>query len=258
MTQGKKICLVAAAIIFVCYIGERFINVFVDTTRELALFEAIAFSLCTLIVYLLLVYSQEPYYGILIAALGFRMMPPDIRWMVNSESMAAGVVYYVVQKSALLIFAFAILRLYKYQDKDKLITPLSIIAVLVLMPFINDVSAVISDYLLLFTGKMYASYFACFILAAIAEIVLLFLASQTTKQGAIFICDFQIIALVLNIARRVLAIAIMTVRDTHVSKSYYVWIAIFAFFTVAFALMKKKRTNELPEEVEEVAVEDLD
>lgn len=244
LSTGKQYCLISALIIFASYIGERFVNVFVDESRPLILGEAFVFSLLTFAVYMLLVNSRESFYGILIAAFGFRMMPPDIIGLINGESMAAGVVYYIVEKMAMIIFAFAILRLYRLQEADDYISPLSIIAILVLMPFANDVTTVISNYLLAFTGKMYASYFASFAIAAAVQLVLLFLASQTTAKGALFICDFQIVALLLNLARRITAVIIMMIRGNHVSKSYYVWIVIFAFFAVVFALMRKKTTTK--------------
>lgn len=243
LSTGNTYCLISAFIIFVSYIGERFVNIFIQHSRGLALGEAFFFSLMTFAVYMLLVNSQEPFYGILIAAFGFRMMPPNILGLINSESMAAGVVYYIVEKMAMIIFAFAILRLYKLQDPDDYISPLSIIAILVLMPFANDVTSVISNYLLAFTGKMYASYFASFAIFTAVQLVLLFLASQTTNKGARFICNFQIVALLLNFARKITAVIIMTARAQHVSKSYYVWIVIYAFFDVVFILMSKKRKD---------------
>lgn len=248
LSGGRLYCLISAVLLFGSYVCERSLPFIVAPSRQVWLIEALVFSLLTLVIYLLVVSSRDPYYGILMAAFGYRMMPPDIWYQVNAVSRSAGVVYFIVQKMAIVIFIFAIIKLFRLQEKNKCVTPLAVLAILFVVPFCNTVLPTVSTYLADFTGTMLYSYFAGFVLYIIAMLVLLFIGNQSTRYSGMMISDFQIVALVLNIARKGAAIVINLVNGTHLSRSYYVWVLIYAIFLVAFACLKKKRAKEPIEE----------
>lgn len=238
---GKVCCLVSVAIIFGVYIVQKILYICLEHTDRLVIAEAIVFSLLTLVVYLLLSKSKEPFYGILTAIFGIRMMPPDIS-QIETLSPQAGIVYYLVQKFAFVIFAFAIVRLYEEQKRPRMIKPIPILCTILIVPFFNEISAKVVSFITpLSHGNMIYSYFTQFAFYAVSMIALLFVGTRCSKISARLIADFQIIALLLNTGRRICAIIIMLCRGDHVSLSYYCWIAIYLFFIAAFLYLRKRR-----------------
>ena len=64
-----------------------------------------------------------------------------------------------------------------------------------------------------------------------------------------FVACYEFIALTINILRKLGVVGVYAVKGTHISKSFYCWIAIYIFFIAVFAiaLQRKKRgylTNE--------------
>lgn len=241
LTGGKLYCLISILIIFVTYIVQKVLNIYLEHTNSVVITEAILFSLLTLFVYLLLLKSKEPFYGILTAIFGIRMMPPDIPYL-NMLSPEAGIVYYLVQKFAFVIFAFAIVRLYEEQKKPRMIKPIPILCTILIVPFFNEISERIVSFIVpLSNGNMLYSYFAQFAIYTIAMIALLFVATRCSKLSSKLIADFEIIALLLNAGRKLCAVMIMLSNGDHVSRSYYCWILIYLFFGAAFYALRKRR-----------------
>ncbi len=240
ISKGKIYCLISVAIIFGFYILERVLDICIDVTREIAIIEAIVYSLSTALVYFLVTKSEEPFYGILTAMFGFRMLPTKIN-NLSSFSEEAGLVYFIVQKFALIIFAIAIIKLYRLQKTPREIRPIPILVTIVAIPFCIEVYSYVSEALLNITGNMLYSYFACFIIYSFTLIVLLFCAVKTNFQSARLIIDYELVALILNVGRRICTVIIWAVQGTHISKSYFCWIAIYVFFILAFFVLRTKK-----------------
>lgn len=240
ISKGKIYCLISVAIIFGFYILERVLDVCLDITREMAIVEAIVYSLSTALVYFLVTKSKEPFYGILTAIFGFRMMPTKITGL-SALSEEAGLVYFIVQKFSLIIFAIAIIKLYRLQKTPREIRPLPILITIVAVPFCTEVYSQVADSLTNITGSMLYGYFACFIIYSLTMLVLLFCAVRTNFQSARLIINYELVALALNIGRRICTVLIWAVQGTHISKSYYCWIAIYSFFFLAFLLLRIKK-----------------
>lgn len=244
MTKGKIYCLTAVAIILGSYIIQKILHIVFDITREFAIIEAIVFTVATVIVFFLVTKSKETFYGILTAIFGFRMMPPDISNLAKL-SPEANIVYFIVQKFSLLIFALAILWLYEQQEKPKQLKALPILCTMVVVPFFMDTQSEIAVYInSIANGNLIYSYFTGFIFYSLSMIILLFVATRTNVTGAKLIIDFQFVALLLNFGRRVCAVAINLAQGNHISRSYYCWIAIYIFFFIAFYVLRKKKTSK--------------
>ena len=244
MSRGKIYCLISAVIVFGAYIVQRALNIALEPNRTSVLVQAMIFSALTAVVYFLISKSNEPFYGILTALFGIRMLPPEIPHL-SQFSESAGVVYYLVSKVTLVIFAIAIIRLYRIQEKGNSITSLPIICAIVIVPFFNEIGLVVSSYAVkLAGGSLLYSYFVGFAFYAASLLCLLVVALRSNQMGARLICDFQLAALLMNAGRRICAIIIHIAQGNHISKSYYCYIAIYVVFFTAFYIIRKKRCSE--------------
>lgn len=245
MSNGRLYCIISAVIIFGAYVVQRALNVALEPSRTSVLIQAMAFSLLTAIVYFLLSRSNEPFYGILTAIFGIRMLPPGIS-QLGQFSAGAEVVYFLVGKVALVIFAVAIIKLYRMQKKDNSLTSLPIICAIVIVPFFNEIGYEVSSYIASVSGgNMIYSYFVGFAVYTVSLFCLLFVALRSNNMGARLICDFQLVALMMNAGRRVCAIIINVAQGNHISRSYYCYIAIYVVFFAAFYIIRNKRCSEI-------------
>ena len=241
MTQGKIYCLISAVLIFGSYIVQRALKLVLVQNRSTVIIEAFVFSLLTAVVYFLVSKSREPFYGILMAIFGIRMLPPEISTLAEF-SAEADLVYFIVKKFAVVIFAITIIKLYEQQEKPRQIKPIPIICAIIVVPFFNEIQSVVFNYLAgVSNGNLIYAYFSSFIIYSVAMLSLLFVATRCNSQGARLICDFQMLALLLNLGRRACAVIINLASSNHVSKSYYCWMLIYAFFFVAFCYLRNRR-----------------
>lgn len=243
MSKGKIYCLISAVLIFGIYILQKVLNIAVEPTRSIVILQAFAFSLVTAAVYFLISKSGEPFYGILMAIFGIRMLPPNIS-ALSDFSQGADLVYYFVQKFAFVIFAAAIVKLYEQQEKPRLIKPIPIICTIIVVPFFNEISGTLHSFLLKQTGSMLYAYFTDFAVYTAAMLALLWVAVRCSRVSARLVCDFQIVALLLNLGRRLCTISYFLIIGEHISKSYYCWILIYCFFIGAFFFLRKRRISE--------------
>lgn len=241
ISKGNIYCLVSAVLIFGAYIAQKAVSVACDPTRTSVLVQAFIFTVFTAAVYFLVSKSNEPFYGILTALFGIRMLPPSIP-EIAQFSAEADILYYLVSKVAIVIFAIAIIKLYSKQDKDNRITFIPVVCTLAVVPFFNEISSTLSDYALAaFGGSMIYSYFIAFAAYSLAMLCLLLVAIRSNPQGTRLICDFQLVALLLNMGRRICAVIINLAAGNHISKSYYCYIAIYAVFFALFFVLRQKK-----------------
>lgn len=243
MNKGRLYCLISAILIIGSYAVQRLTSVAFPVDRSLAIIEAMIFSIFVAVVYFLVTKSEEPFYGILISILGFKMMPPNIS-SLKELSIGADIVYYTVTKAAVVIFAFAIIKLFREQKYEQKIKALPILFLIVAVPFTNEIASNLSDFAKSLTnGSMLYEYFIRFALYSVTMLVTLYYASKSNKINSKLLCDYTIIALLVNIAKRLSVILILAMKNTHISKSYFCWLAIYIFFIVAFSLLKSKKVK---------------
>lgn len=239
--KNKSYCLIAVIIIFGSHVIQKILHICCDITREFAIIEAIVFSIATMIVYFLVLKSKDSFYGILTAIFGLRMMPPDINGF-EQLSAEGHIVYFIMQKFSMLIFAAAVLRLYELQKNPKQIRAFPILCTILIVPFFMGIQEELSQYInSIANGNMLYSYFTGFIFYTAAMIVLIFVAVKSNTASAKLIADYQMIALLLNAGRRISAVAINLFYGNHISKSYYCWILIYIFFFISFYVLRRKK-----------------
>lgn len=240
MTKGKIYCLISAVIIFGSYTVQRIISILTEPSRTSLIAEALVFSALTAVVYFFVSKSSEPFYGILISIFGIRMLPPEISTL-SEYSAAADFVYLLVAKAAFLIFLVAIIRLYQKQEGENKLDVVPIICVIIIVPISNEIQAAVTRLVAYdFKESMLYAYFAGFILYSAAMIFLLYIAGRYSSASTRLICDYQLIALLVNFARRACAVIINVSTGTHISRSYYCWLLIYVFFFIAFIIRRKK------------------
>ena len=244
ISSGRINCILSAIIVFGSYIVERVLSMGAEVNKTSVLVQAFCFTLATGVVFLLISKSDEPYYGIMMALFGIRMMPPEIT-ALEDITASAGFIYFIVQKFALVLFIITIIHLYREQMSENKIPVIPILATACVVPFFNEIMTAMSDYIIKLSGNMLYVYFSQFAIYSCAMIVLLYIAFRSNNLGARMICDFQLVALVLGIGRRVCAVVITTlVNGDHISRSYYCWIAIYVVFFIAFYIVRKKNVIE--------------
>lgn len=241
ITKENIYCIISAVIIIGCYATERMITLCLQPQREILLCEAILFSMLILVTYLLILRSKDSFYGILIAILGLRMMPAQITYL-GEFSPPAQMLYYIVGKAAIVIFAFAIIKLYDAQGYPRKIKPLPILCLLVAVPFTNEIADTVCNFILPYcNGNMLYIYFTRYAIYSATLIITLWYASICNSISARLICEYTLIALCVNMARRICVIAVYLASGEHISRSYYCWVAIYVFFFVAFFIMRKRK-----------------
>ena len=246
LSTGKVYCLVSAIIIFGSYIIQRIINNTIVQTRHLVILEALAFTAITALVIFLIAKSKEAYYGILMAIFGIRMLPIEITNLAEFSKLSE-LMYFLVDRASLLIFVLIIISLYRSQPEPKQINAIPIIAIICIVPFFNQIQAQVYDYLVsVSNGNMIMAYFSGYAIYSVAMIALLFVAVRSNNIGARMICDFQLVALLLNIGRRVCSVVICMFKGHHISGSYYGWILVGIVFFIIFYFVRK---NSLKEQV---------
>lgn len=239
--KGKLYCLASAIIIIGCYAVQKLMAIAFPINRNILLIEAMIFSLCVAIVYFFVTKSKESFYGILISILGFKMMPPKL-YALKELCPGADVVYYIVTKAALLIFAFAIIKLFREQKNEQKIKALPILFLIAAVPFTTEIASTLSNFVNGYAnGNMIYEYFIRFAFYSLTMLVALFYASKSNKINCKLLCDYSMIALLVNVARRVSVVVIYSIKGSHISKSYFCWIAIYVFFIFAFYLLKAKK-----------------
>ncbi|MCC8074040.1 MAG: hypothetical protein LIO62_07945 [Clostridiales bacterium] len=245
--KGKIYCLISAAIVIICYIMQRIISIVATPTRTSVIVQALVFSMAVGIVYLFVVKSNEIFYGILTALLGFKMLPPSIPALENF-SIGASVLYYIVTRVSLVIFALAVLKLFRQQEKPAKIKAIPIISLMVITPFFVEIGNALSDYFAAyFDGNMIYSYFVCFATCSCAKIVTLAYGVHCTGENRRLIADCEIVALVTNLVIKICSVILYAVQSYHISKSQYCWIAIYGFFVIMFFILRKKTKTPLKE-----------
>lgn len=241
--RGKLYCMASAIIIIGCYAVQKLTAASFSVNRNFAIIEAMIFSIFVAVVYFLVTKSKEPFYGILISILGFKMMPPDI-FALKSLSPEADIVYYIVAKAAVVIFAFAIIKLFREQKYEQKIKVLPILFLITAVPFTNEIAAVLGEFVNGYAkGNRVYEYFICFAFYSLTMFVTLLYASKSNKINAELLCDYTIVALFVNLARRISVIIIYSVQGLHISKSYFCWSAIYIFFIAAFSVLRYKKVK---------------
>lgn len=229
--------------ILIAYAGERLVEIFTEPSRTYAFALMVAMVLAVAIVYLLLSKNNNSFYGLLAALVGYKMLPPSIN-MVDEVSVTGELAYFIFKKACALIFIYLIIKFYNMQKDNNKIKVVPIVAIMLSVDFFMEIGYQSREFFLMRTGSMlgvYMSFFACY---AIAHLVVLFVSYKSNYTSLRFATYYTYMALGINALKRVGAIIANEVMGSHISRSYYAWIAVYAviaiLFTVAKSVAKKK------------------
>ena len=245
-SKQNIMCAIATIIIVGSYALQRILEIKITPDKNLVLVMSIVFILLLAIVFYLISRSNNPFFGILAALLGYKMMPPSVSYL--SATVDGDTLYFLVGKAAALVFVFIIYRLYKSQPEPHEIRSLPLLAILLSVPFFSEIATAVSRYLIYKTGNMLYCYFAQFALYAIAIVVVLIIAYKSGYSSLRFTAYFEFAALSINILRVLCKICYFALQHQHVSKSLYGWIAVYAVLIVAFAVATKVKEKQIAKE----------
>lgn len=243
ISKDKSLCLISIAIITVSFAIEKIIEWNMFPGREFSLILAFIFTLLLAVVVYIISKSRSPFYALLAALIGYKMMPPPISSMQYTTAQG-DMLYFIVQKVAIILFVILIFKFYNLQEKPRSIKPLAILAIMFAVPFFMEIAGKLSAYLYNETGSMLYSYFSQFLCYIIASVLILIVAFNSNYDSMRFAAYFEFVALGINILRKAGAIAVNIIAGSHVSKSYYCWIAIYAVMIIAFYFAKRKKKIE--------------
>lgn len=251
MAQIKKLSpsffdITAILLITVSYASQKMIEFFVPSSKTLAIILAMVHTALLFVTVLLISRSENSYYALFSAVLGFKMMPVDVL-ILAPYSVDASMLYYIVKRVALCIFVVLIYKIYREQkDEAEHINSLPIIVLLATVPFFYGFSAAFTDYFLEKTGSMLYGYFSAFACYAAATLVILAVGYISSASSMRFVAGYEIAALGINFLRRVGKIALNLINGVHVSKSLYVWAALYVVLAITALVackMKMKKSE---------------
>ncbi len=241
--KNQLMSLFALGIVIVCYAGEKALKRLTPWSETSALIQAFVFTLALAAVFLILLKAKDAYFGLISGIFAFKIMPPDIE-MLRQTNLDAACVYFIIRNMALVLFLYVVYKLYVSQNKtDGHIRAVPVAALLLVIPFVSGVSNDLEQYALIKTGSMMLPYAldAGSYIAACAVLALVCVVFK--DKNAALICDFSIIGFVIGGARKLCSIIIISSAGQHLSKSYICWVAIYAVLIAAFAVVRKKTAD---------------
>lgn len=219
-----------------CYIVSRIAG------SSQAMLQAILYTLATAVCIFLILSIKGTFETMLSALFSLKLLPPDLS-SLESVNIHAFVFYKLASAFSLAVFVFILYKAYKKQEKKE-IGAVAVLALLVIIPFFTNTSGTVSSYLEAVTRTRLWSYFSSVAFYFAGLLILLAIANNLKGKSATLICVYEVLALSINIARRTMAIIINAIHSTHISRSYYLWIAMMLFSAVLFLIYAIKLKKE--------------
>ena len=238
MNKDNKLNLAAVFIIVFSYAAERLIELFVPHSKPLGIILAMVYTVLLALVVYILSRTKEYAVGLLAAMLGYKMMPVSISFL-HEYSVDALFLYNVVKYAAMIMFLVIIYRLYVRQPEPKDIKVPVILAILYCVPFFSEIARFLSSYFYMKTGSMLMPYFAGYACYAAATVIILIIAYYSGKTSFTYAAYFEFAALGINAVKYATKIGYRLINDWHISKSFYLWIVLYAVLAIATAVALK-------------------
>ncbi|MFR5875736.1 MAG: hypothetical protein ACLUFN_04530 [Eubacterium sp.] len=243
LDKDNRLCLLSIIIIIASYAAERLIEMFSTPTKSFALILSAVFSALAVVVFIILLKSKNPFFGLLTSLIGYKMMPPSIN-MLTQESLYGEAAYYLACKASVILFVVLIIKFYFMQSEPRKIKILPILAIMLVVPFFSEIGADSLDFFLTKTGSMLGYYIANFICYIAASLIILGIAYKSNYESMQFTAYFESTALGVNALKRLGAITANVSQGNHISRSYYVWLVIYALLIACFWIAKQKKKKE--------------
>lgn len=237
-TAGASIIITVAA-----FAIERIIEIFCEPSRPLAFALMASMAALFFVVVVLLLKNNNAFYGLLAALIGYKMLPPAVL-MVKQVSHIGEAAYYLLTFVAGLVFMALIVRFYRMQESGQKIEALPILAIMFAVPMFTKVGQDLYGFIMTRTGNMLYYYFTTFALYIIASAIVLAIAYKANYTSMRFVAYYELLALGINILRRFAVVIAHSISGEHTSRSYFVWIAIFAALIIVFFIAKNLKSKE--------------
>lgn len=238
------LCILAMIITSGAYGFQKVFELNFSLTRVTGLVLAMVYTALLGIVVLILSRCRNPFYGMLTSLIAYKMMPVGIS-MLSTVSYDGSILYYLVRKAAVIIFVVLLYKFYNMQGEPREIKALPVLAMILAVPFFQETGVFLTQYFEVKTGSMMLGFLSQYAMYAVASVVILGLAFASSYESMRFAKYFEYAALGINIVRRAGKIAAYKYLGYHVSRSLYVWIAVYVILGILFVLATeyKKRTQ---------------
>ena len=247
ISRDGKLCIFTIAVILVSYAAERLFEIFLTHGRTIGIVLAMVYTLLLAFTVYVISKTKETRLGLLATLLAYKIMPVKISYLYQ-YSQSADMLFFIVKKAAMLMFAVLIFRLYSAQDKEKRVTAPVILTIIFAVPFCTEISSALMKYFLNVTGSMLFGYFSQFALYALATFVILGTAYYSGMYSLRFAAGYEIIALIINVVKVGAKIGYRILNSWHISKSFYVWIVLYLALMLCFALALKIKQRKIVRE----------
>lgn len=244
--KDKSTSFISIFIIVAAYAIERLVEIFFEPSRVVSLILIIGMVVALGVVFALMTKNENPFFGLLASILGYKMLPPTIN-MVGEVSLYGQEAYYLLRCFATLLFLYLIVKAYRLQTgtKDEIIRVVPILSLMLAVPFFTDIATNSYYFIMTKTGNMLYFYFAQFALYIVASVFMLVVSMKANYNSLRFASYFEWTALGINALKKLGAIVAMAIAGDHISKSYYVWIAIYAAIALMFYIVKNNKKKAL-------------
>lgn len=228
-------------IMSLCYIAARSFDSFAEPSKHLGYVQAYVYFAVYFGIFLICVISNiSPFYNMMTSLIGFRMIPP--LEMLKELSPNAYISYFLASKLLMILFVIALITEYRKQTDKSRVNVLQILSLIVIIPFFQGITKTVSEFTQQVYDTMMPTYIAQFILYLIGSLLILYIAyDSATSEGTHFVCNFELVALGVNLVLRLITIFVLITNGQHVSKSHYCWAVIFAFLMTLFLIVKEDR-----------------
>ncbi|MBR0412120.1 MAG: hypothetical protein IJI47_00940 [Eubacterium sp.] len=244
LNKNRSLCLAAIIITVACQAIEKILEVAVHPGQTIGLICAMLYTLCVAVVYYIITKGTSSFMGILAALIAFKMMPPPITYLTRVSPDGA-MLYFIVQKVALILFAVLVYKFYREQETPRAIKPLPILVIVLAVPFFNEISSFTSSYLQFKTGSVIPSYLAQYACYAAAVLITLAIAYTSGRESMRFAAYFEFCALGINTCRQLGKLGYYIATEHQLSKSTALWIVVLVGLAVVnFIMLNKSKKAE--------------
>lgn len=246
LTKDARQSLAIICVTVLAYIAENMYEFLATPNKTAGIILAMVHTVILAAAIFTVLKTTDVFWGMLTALYGYKMLPVPILFLY-SQSRDAHILYFFISKMAMIAFAVLIYKLYQTQKEPKDIKALPIIATMFAIPFFNTLSGEFMNYFLDKTGSMLFGYFSQFAFYAVASAVIIALAYVSTQKTFELVIGFEAVAVCINILKTAGRIAVRVMNNSHISKSLYVWLAVYIgiLVVVVFAYFRKKKQNSV-------------
>lgn len=241
--KDEYLYILSTVLVVLSYAGVKLIGIFAQPDKTLSILLAIVCVAFIMAVFLISIKIKSPFFGLLSALIGYKMLPVNIPFLA-ANSQEADLLYYIAGRVCVVLFVVLIIRFYSMQEKPRAIKPLPILLIMFCVPFFNEIIERAGQYFTQTTGSKMSEYFIGFALYIVANLIILLTAYYSNAESMKLTAWFEMFAMSINVLRKISAIAVNIINSNHISKSIYCWIVIYIAIMVAACIMNENKKKQ--------------